>query len=71
MMNLIGAIPLRIRFDKVDDFITFHDGARYLLLFGSEKYDAISNRIRYIISQKSDITSAISHNYARIKINSK
>ena len=38
---LIGAKPLRIRFDTVDGFIRIYDGTRYLLLFGSEKYDAI------------------------------
>ena len=39
---------------------------RYLL-FGSEKYDFIYNRIRYLIKVKSDITYVISHNYAKIK----
>ena len=36
----------------------------------SEKYDFIYNRIRYLISVKSDITYAISHNYAKIKVDS-
>ena len=43
-------------FDKVDGFITVYDGTRYLVLFGPEKNDAICNRIRYLISQKSGIT---------------
>ena len=38
---LIGVKPLRIRFDRVDGFIRVYDGTRYLLLFRSEKYDAI------------------------------
>ena len=56
--------PFRIRVDKIDVFIRVYDGTRYLVLFGSEKYDSIYDRIRYLISVKSDITSTISHNYA-------
>ena len=67
---MIGAKPLHIRFDKVDGFIRAYDGTRYLVLFGTEKYDAFHNRIRYLISQKSSITYVFSHNYARIKIDS-
>ena len=44
--TLIGPKPLRIRFDKIDGFIRIFDGTRYLVLFGSEKYDGIYNRIR-------------------------
>ena len=47
--TLIGADSLRIRFDKVDGFIRAYDGTRYLVLFGSEKYHVICNRIRYLI----------------------
>ena len=68
--TLISAKPLCIRFGKVDGFIRVYDGNRYLVLFGPEKYDAIYKRIRYLISLKSDITYVISHNYARIKIDS-
>ena len=50
--NLIGAKLLRIRIDKVNGFIRIYDVTRYLVLFGLEKYDAIYNRIRYLISQK-------------------
>ena len=38
--------------------------------YGPEKYDAIYNRIRYLVSQKSIITYIFSHNYARIRIDS-
>ena len=38
---LIGAKPLRTRFDKINGFIRIYDGTRYLVLFGSEKYDTI------------------------------
>ena len=67
---LIGAKPLRVMFDKADGFIRVYDGTRYLVLFGPEKYDAIYNRVRYLITQKSDITYVLSHNYVRIKIDS-
>ena len=39
--NLIGAKPLRNRFDKVDGFIIVYDGTRHLVLSGPEKHDAI------------------------------
>ena len=39
--TLIGSKPLRVRFDKVHGFIRVYDGARYLVLFSSEKHDAI------------------------------
>ena len=67
---LIGKKPLRIRFHKVDGFIRVYDGTRYLVLFSAEKYDAISDRIRYLISLKSSITYFTSHNYGRNKIDS-
>ena len=66
----IGAKTLRIRCDKVDGTVKVDNGTRYLVLFDPEKYDAICNRIRYLISQKSGITYVFSHNYARIKIDS-
>ena len=64
------ANPLRIRFDEIYGFIRVYDGTRYLILFGSEKYDSIYNRIRYLISAKSGITYITSHNYAKIKVDS-
>ena len=65
-----NAKPLCITFDKIDGFIRVFDGNRYLVLFGCEKRDSIFNRIRYFISVKSGITSIISHNYAKIKVDS-
>ena len=50
--TLIGVKPLRVRDDQVYGFIRIYDGNRYLVLFRSEKYDAICNRIGYLISQK-------------------
>ena len=59
-----------IRFDKIDGFIKIFDESRYLVLFGSERYDAIYDRIRYVISEKSGATNGISHDFARIKTDS-
>ena len=67
--NLIGK-PFTIRCDELDGFIRIYDGTRYLVLFESEKYDSIYNRIRYLGSVKSGITYTISHNYAKIKVDS-
>ena len=61
---MIIAKPLHIRFHNIDWFIRVYDGSRYLVLFGPEKYDA------YLVSQKSSITYAFSHNYEKIKTDS-
>ena len=39
--GLTNSKTLHIRFDKIDGFIRVYDGTRYLVLFGSEKYDSI------------------------------
>ena len=54
--TLIGAKPLRIIFDKVDGFFGDYGEAKYLVLIYSEKYDAIFDRIRYILGLKSSIS---------------
>ena len=59
---------MHIRFDKTDGFIRIYNGTRYLTLFGSEKYDNIYSRIRYLTSQKSDITYIFSHKFAKVKV---
>ena len=66
----MGAKPLRIWFVKIDGFIKIYDGIRYLVLFGSERYNAIYDRINNFISEKSGTTYSINHNFARIKIDS-
>ena len=53
---------------KIDEFIKIYDGSRYLLLFVYGRYNAIYNRIKYLISEKSDITDSINHSFARIRI---
>ena len=40
------------------------------MLFGSKKYDSIYNRIRCYIRVKGGITFIISHNYAKMKVDS-
>ena len=68
--NLIGTKPLCIRFIKIDRFIRVFHVTRYLVLFGSGKYDFIYNRIRQLIGVKSGTVYVISHNYANIKVDS-
>ena len=54
----------------MDGFIRVYEGTRYLVLFVTEKYDSIYDRIRYLISVRSGIACIIFHNYARIKVES-
>ena len=61
---------LRIRFDIIDRFIKIYDGTRYLVSFGPERHNAIYDRIRYLISEKSAVTYSINYNFARIRIDS-
>ena len=57
-------------FDKIDEFIRVYDRFRYLVFFGSEKYDSIYDRVRYLISTQRGITYIISYNYAIVKLDS-
>ena len=66
--TLIGSKPLRIRFDELDWFIRIYDGTRYLTLFDSEKYDAIYDRIRYLVSLKIGIAYIFFPFFAKIKV---
>ena len=52
----IGAKPLCIMFDKVNGFIRYYDGTKNQLLFVSEKYDVIFDKITYLVGLKSHIT---------------
>ena len=63
--TLIDSKPLSIGFNKIDRFIRIYDWTRYLILSGSEKYDAIYNKIRYLIGLKSDITYIFSPYFAK------
>ena len=51
-------------------FIRIYDGIRYLTLFGCEKYNAIYNKIRYLISLKRRITYIFSHYFAKTSVDS-
>ena len=52
--TFMGAKPLRIRFDKIDGIIKIYNGTRYLELFGQIIYNAIYDRINYLIGGKSN-----------------
>ena len=67
--TFMGAKPLHITFDKVDRIIKICNGTRYLELFGQRIYNAIYDRINYLISKKSDAKYNINHNLL-IKIDS-
>ena len=67
---MIGANPLRIRFDKIDGFIIIYEGTKYLTFFRTGKYGGIYNRGRYLTSLKSSITYVFSNYYSKIKIDS-
>ena len=68
--TLVGSKPLRIMFYKMDGFVRDYNETKYLVLFGSEKYDAIFNRIRYLVTLKCSISYVFSHDNAKIKNNS-
>ena len=71
--------PLRIKFNKVEGLIKIYNEIRYLELFNlygaitariNFRYNAIFDKINYLISKKSGITESITHNFARIRIDS-
>ena len=66
----MSAKSLHITFDKIDEFIKIYEGTGYFVLLGSERYDAISDRIRYLVGEKSGITFSISYNFAKVRIHS-
>ena len=47
--TLIRAKPLRIMFDKVNEFIRNYHRTKYLVLFDLEKNNAIYDRFRYLV----------------------
>ena len=62
--SLIDSKPLRIRFDKIDEFIRVYNWTRYLVLFGSEKYGSIYSRVRYLIGVKCGIMKVDTYNFS-------
>ena len=61
---------MHTRFDKIDEFSRVFNATKFLVLFGPKRYDAIYNKIRYLIGVKSDTTYDLSHYYAKIKVDS-
>ena len=62
-------IVMRIRFNEVNGCIKIYDGIRYLVLFPSERYNKIYDRVRDHISKRSDVTDiGINYNFPRIRI---
>ena len=62
---------MRIRFDKIDEFIITLDGKnRHLILFDYGLFDKICDKIKYLISKKSGITNSINHNFGKIRTDS-
>ena len=57
-----------VKHEKVPKY--YENDCLYLTLFGSENYDAISDRIRYFMKLKSDITYIFSHYFAKITVDS-
>ena len=62
--------PMCIRFHKMDGFTRVYTGTRYLVLFGGEKHNSIYNMIRYLQEVICGIAYVVSHNYAKIQIDS-
>ena len=66
---MIGAKPLRIRFDIIDGFLRVYDGIRYLVL-RLKTMISFYNRIKYLVGVKGSITYVFCHNHGRIKVDS-
>ena len=52
----------------MDGLIRIYVESTYLVLLGPEEYNAIYNRIRYLISLKSDIAYILSDYFVKIKV---
>ena len=68
LQNLDWCKTIRIMFDKVDRLIRVYNGATFWGVLDPEIYEAIYDRMRFLIGRKSSITCVISYNYAIIKI---
>ena len=66
----MGAKPLCIWLEKIDGYVKIYDGVRYLVLFAPERYNAIYDRISYLISQKSGIKYSINYDFASLRFGS-
>ena len=62
---------MRISFDKVYGYIEKHGRNRYASLFYHyQKYERTFDRIKYLVSQKSNISDIYYHNFMKFGINS-
>ena len=50
--TLTDSKPLHVRFNKIDVIIKIYERSEYLTLFGTKKYDAIYDKIRYLKYKK-------------------
>ena len=64
----MGEKPLRIWFDKIDEFIKIDNGIRYLVLDHS-RFDKICDIIKYLLVKK-EVLQIVLINFARIRIDS-
>ena len=63
--------PLRIRFDKIDEFIRVRGSEfKHLVLFHNGFFDKVCDKIKYLTSEKSGIADSINHNFGDIRIDS-
>ena len=60
----MGEKPFCIWFDKMDGFIKIYNGIKYLVLL---EYNESYDWLKYLISEKNNITDSINHNLARIR----
>ena len=66
-----GPKPLCIRFDKIDRSIRVRRSKfRHLALFDHWLFDKMCDKIKYLISEKGDITDSINNNFGKIRIDS-
>ena len=65
--TFMGRKSLRIRFNKINGFIKIYEGIRYLILYNYERYNAIYDKMKYLLSEKSGVTDSINHNFTRIR----
>ena len=66
-----SAKPLPVRFSKIDGFIISFDGEiKHLVLLDYKFLNKICDKIKFLISKKSDITNSINYNFGQIRIDS-
>ena len=60
---------MRVRFDKIDRFIRVRGSEfEHLVFFDNGLFDKICDKIKYLITEKSDIADSINHNFGETKL---